>query len=338
MIYPNPRHLRAFAAVADTGSFSAAAQAVHLGQPALSQAIANLEDLVGVRLIERTTRAVRLTPAGEAFLVEARRVLEAYERMMQSGSDWKQLRRGRVELLTVPSMAHRLLPALVREFTAKHGDVSVEVHDHADPALRQRLERGEGDLAILSQGDPAAGSALLPFLRDHFRVILPSSHRLARQDAIDVAELASERLILLRRGALFRSYMDAVISGVELAQPPIEVDQPGTLTGMVEGGLGVSLLPALSCPSPALRSVVSRRLVRPDIFRLMAFALPPEREPMPAVQAFVRSALDYLAKHSDKLPEGCELLPTSAQKIRKFLAARPAAPGSRALRSERSVR
>jgi len=333
VIYPNPRHLRAFIALADSGSFSLAAEAVHLGQPALSQAIAKLEETVGVRLIERTTRSVRLTPAGEEFLVEARRVLEAYERMMLRGTEWAHLRRGRIELLTVPSMAHRLLPALVREFTATHEGVSIAFHDHPDPVLRQRLERGEGDLAILSQGGPAATPALLPFLRDRFRVVLPRDHPLASREVVEASQLAGERLILLRRGALFRSYMDAVISGLPLVQEPMEVDQSGTLAGMVEAGLGVSLLPALSCPSPALHSVVSRPLARPEVSRIMAFALPPDREPMPAVQAFVRSAFDYLAANVDKLPEGCELLPASAPKIRKFLAARPAVPSVRAARA-----
>jgi LysR family carnitine catabolism transcriptional activator len=333
VIYPNPRHLRAFTALADTGSFSAAAEAVHLGQPALSQAIAKLEETVGVRLIERTTRSVRLTPAGEEFLVEARRVLEAYERMILRGTEWAHLRRGRIELLTVPSMAHRLLPALVREFTAMHDGVRIDFHDHADPVLRQRLDRGEGDLAILSQGGPVATPALLPFLRDRFRVVLPRDHPLAAKEMIEASQLTGERLILLRRGALFRSYMDAVISGLPLVQEPIEVEQSGTLTGMVEAGLGVSLLPALSCPSPALQSVVSRPLARPEVSRIIAFALPPDREPMPAVQAFVRSAFDYLAANLDKLPEGCELLPASAHRIRKFLAARPAVPSVRAART-----
>lgn len=333
MIYPNPRHLRAFTALADTGSFSLAAEAVHLGQPALSQAIAKLEETVGVRLIERTTRSVRLTPAGEEFLVEARRVLEAYERMMLRGTEWAHLRRGRIELLTVPSMAHRLLPALVREFTATHDGVSIAFHDHPDPVLRQRLERGEGDLAILSQSGPVATPDLLPFLRDRFRVVLPREHPLASRAVIEASQLAAERLILLRRGALFRSYMDAVISGLPLVQEPMEVDQSGTLAGMVEAGLGVSLLPALSCPSPALHSVVSRPLARPEVSRIMAFALPPDREPMPAVQAFVRSAFDYLAANVDKLPEGCELLPASPQKVRRFLAARPAVPSVRAARA-----
>ena len=329
MIYPNPRHLRAFTALADTGTFSSAAEEVHLGQPALSQAIAKLEDSVGVRLIERTTRSVRLTPAGQEFLVEARRVLEAYERMMARGADWAYVRRGRVELLTVPSIAHRVLPALVKAFTGAHAEVTIEVHDHADPVLRQRLERGEGDLAILSHGGSANAPSILPFLRDHFRVVLPSNHPMAKQDVIDAAQLAGEQLILLRRGALFRSYMDAATSGLSLRHEPIEVDQPGTLTGMVEAGFGISLLPALSCPTPALRSVTTRSLARPAVFRHIAFELPSDREPMPAVQAFVRSALDFLTSKPELLPEGCELISASTQRVKKFLVARPAAPSAR---------
>jgi DNA-binding transcriptional LysR family regulator len=231
MIYPNPRHLRAFVAVADAGSFSLAAEAVHLGQPALSQAIAKLEGVVGVRLVERTTRSVRLTPAGAEFLVEARRVLEAYERMMLRGSEWAHLRRGRIALLTVPSMAHRLLPSLVRAFTALHEGVSIELHDHADPVLRQRLERGEGDLAILSQSSAQPSPGMLPFLKDRLRVVLPRGHALAARQVVEAAQLAGERLILLRRGAIFRSYMDAAISGLPLAQEPIEVDQSGAAVG-----------------------------------------------------------------------------------------------------------
>lgn len=333
MIYPNPRHLRAFVALAETGSFSAAAEAVHIGQPALSQAIAKLEEQVGARLIERTTRSVRFTQAGEEFLADARRVLEATEQMMSRGAEWAKVRRGRVELLTLPSMAYRLLPALVREFSSRYENVALDVHDHADPVMRLRMQRGEGDLAILTQNEGVGMFSLLPFLRDRFRVVVGADHPFARQEVVDAAQLAGERLILLRRGALFRSYMDAAISSLTLSQAPIEVDQPGTLAGMVEGGLGISLLPALSCPSPALRSVTSRPLARPDVFRLIAFALPSEREPMPAVKEFVRMALDHLAAHAGDLPEGCELLPVSAQRLRKFLGGRPGATAGARARS-----
>lgn len=323
MIYPNPRHLNAFIALAETGSFSAAAQAVHIGQPALSQAIAGLEELVGVRLIERTTRSAGLTPAGEEFLVDARRVLEANERLLERGADWSQARRGRIALGAIPSMAHRLLPMLVRDFSQAYPGVRVDVHDHPDPVLRQRLMRAEGDLAILTAGQDAASHATLPFLRDHFRVLLPAGHQLARQPCIDVKQLVGECLILLRRGALLRSHMDVAIGSLQLLQPPLEVDQMATLVGMVEAGLGVALLPALGCPTPQLRSLVNRPFQQPSVYREIAFALPAGRESMPAVQAFVRFALDSLAAHTSRLPEGCELLPSSPQTIQRFLVGTP---------------
>lgn len=329
MIYPNPRHLRAFVAVVETGSFSAAAEAVHVGQPALSQAVAKLEELVSVRLIERTTRSVRLTPAGEEFLVDARRVLEANERLVRRGSEWAQVRRGRLDLLAIPSVAHRLLPALVREFAKQHGDVTVDVHDHPDPVLKQRLDRGEGDLAIVTHGGDAGGHTGLPFLRDRFRVVITAGHPLVRQDMVEAAQLAGEQLILLRRGTLFRSYMDVALSTLSLRHPPVEVDQPATLNGMVEAGMGIALLPALYCPTPALRSVTTRPLIRPEVSRLIAFTQPTEREPMPAVQAFVRIALGFLATNGAKLPDGCDLLPVSAQRVKKFFSVLPRSVSTR---------
>lgn len=321
----NPRHLRAFIAVAETGSFHRAAEFIHIGQPALSQAIAGLEDRVGVRLIERTTRALRLTAAGEEFLVDARRVIEANERLLARGGEWAQLRRGRIELLAIPSIAHRLLPALVKRFAQAHPGVRVEVRDHPDPALRERLARGEGDLTILTPTQEIARHPVLPFLRDRFRVLLPAGHPLARLAAIDVSQLAGQRLVLLRRGALLRSYMDGALAGVELTEPALEVDQMATLVGMVEAGLGVAMVPALGCPSPALRSVVNRPMRRGAVSRPIAFALPPGQEPTRAVQAFLASALESVTGATAGLPPGCDRLPVSASRLRRFLAtARPA--------------
>lgn len=319
MIYSNPRHLKAFVALASTRSFNAAAQAVHIGQPALSQAIAGLEELAGVKLIERTTRSVALTAAGEEFLADARRVLDANERLLAHSTDLAQARRGRIELLAIPSMAHRLLPMMVREFAQAHEHVKVDVHDLPDPALRQRLARGEGDLAIMTALEDKADFNTLPFLRDHFRVVVPAAHPLARQTAVEVGQLANERLILLRRGTLFRSFMDAAVSALELQHSPLEVDQPATLVGMVEAGLGIALLPAMSCPTPALHSVTNLPLVGIDVHRLIAFALPAGREPTPAVQAFLRNGLDFLAANNPRLPGGCELLSVGAEQIQLFL-------------------
>ena len=320
MIYPNLRHLRAFVAIADTGSFIAAAEAVHLGQPALSQAISKLESQLGVRLLERSSRALRLTPAGEEFLVEARRVVDSVARMMDQGSDWAKARRGRLELLAVPSVAHRLLPTLVKEFSQLHPEIKVNVHDHRDAILRQRLERGEGDLAILSQLSDTAAQHDLPFLRDRMQVLCPAGHPLAVLPAVAAGELAGEQLVLLRRGAVFRSFADAALNAVTLAKPPLEVDQPLTLVGMVEAGLGIALLPAMSCPSAALTSVAARPLSRPDVHRRLAFSLPAGRAPMPVVQRFVQVSLAVLAKNPALLPAGCDILKVSEHKVQRFFS------------------
>lgn len=321
MNYPNVRHLRAFIAIAESGSFVGAAEQVHLGQPALSQAIANLEQLVGVRLIERTSRSLQLTPAGNEFLIDARRAIEVMDKMMRTGLDWGQARRGRIELLCLPSMAHRVLPALVQAFQQSHPGVVMNLHDHRDAVLRQMLEREEGDLAIMTQSGDAAVGTMLPFLRDRMRVVMPSNHPLARQAGLTASQLASEPQVLLRRGAVFRSFADTVLGREVLATPPIEVDQLSTLLGMVEGGLGVALLPALSCPSAALSSVVSRPLLRPDVHRIIGFALPPGKEPMPSVQQFVRTALARLSASAELLPEGCDFLKPVESKIARFFSA-----------------
>jgi len=313
------RHLRAFVAIAETGSFVAAAEVVHLGQPALSQAISNLESQLGVRLLERSSRSLRLTPAGEEFLVDARRVVDSVARMMSQGADWAQAKRGRLELLAVPSIAHRLLPTLVKEFRQRHPEVEVKVHDHRDSVLRQRLERGDGDLAIVSQFSDTAAKSDLPFLRDRLQVLCPVAHPLAAQTAVHASELADEQLILLRRGAVFRSFADAALHAVALNRIPLEVDQPQTLVGMVEAGIGLALLPAMSCPSTALISVVARPLSRPDVHRTLGFSLPAGREPMPVVQRFIQVSLSVLAQNPELLPTGCEMLKVNEAKVRKFL-------------------
>lgn len=318
MIYPNPRHLRAFVAVADHGGFGAAARAVHVGQPALSQAIANLEAQVGVRLIERTTRAVSLTPAGTEFLGDARRVLAENERLMQHGAEWAAARRGSVVLLSIISVAHRLLPGVVRAFAAAHPGVKVEVHDISDVVMRERMARGEGDLAIITQTGTDTGRVVLPFLKDRFRFICQAAHPLARHERIEGGQLAGEQLILLRRGAVLRTYADRVLGRLQLQYPPIEVDQMSTLIGMVEAGLGVSLVPALSCPPLALRTVVSRPLIRPALFRCVAFARAGDRSPMPAVGAFARLALQLIDDGAVALPAGVEVLVSGTAARRQF--------------------
>lgn len=290
-----------------------------MGQPALSQAIVKLEEIAGVRLVERTTRSIRLTPAGEEFLTDARRVLRENERMIAHGSEWAHANRGHLTLLTVPSVAHRLLPAIVRQYQDLFPNVQIAIHDHPDPVLRERMNQGDGDLAVMTQSEMSKGALCLPLFRDDFLVLLPRDHRLCVQDTVTAAQLAHEQWIVQRRGALLREHIEPLLTRVKPSFKPIEVSQTGTVTGMVEAGIGISVLPGLICPGPAHTSVVTRRLQRPSVSRVLGFFRSGERAPMPAVRAFLNVALDHVRSHVDALPMGVHSLAPSSRDLTKFL-------------------
>ena len=140
MNYPNLRHLRAFTEVARLSSFATAAQNLHISQSAVSQAIAKLELQFGVQLVDRSNRHVVLTQAGEALLPAAQRLLEDAERILRTGAEWADLKRGRLRLLSIPSIAHRILPAIVGVFRERFPLIEVDVSDDKDRPLRQRIE------------------------------------------------------------------------------------------------------------------------------------------------------------------------------------------------------
>jgi LysR family carnitine catabolism transcriptional activator len=318
--FPNPRHLRAFIVLAETRSFSTASGRLHISQSALSQAVSKLEEICGISLVERTTRSVRLTAAGEEFLVDAKRVIEQNERLLTHGQERSRGDRGSLTLLTIPSVAQRLLSTLIVEFYRCHQGVDIIIHDHPDPVLRQKMTLGEGDLGLITESAALEAALFLPLLRDSFRVVLPASHRLASHAEISAGQLATERLILPRRGTLLRAYVDSTLSRLRLRHDPIEISQVATVIGMVESGLGVSVLPGLACPSPSLLSVVSRPLQRPSIARVIGFVRPADRLTVPAAQSFARVAIDYLGHHPESLPDGVRLLHNSSARVADFLA------------------
>jgi len=320
MLYPNPRHLRAFVELAECRSFSGAARMLHLGQPALSQAVARLEEIVGVRLLERTTRSVVLTRAGEDFLIDARRVLRENDRLLSRGGEWAHGGLGRLSLLTLPSVAHRVLPFILVEFGKRHVGVEVSLHDYPDPVLRQRLGQGEGDLAIVTESSVVSDRRFLPLMRDDFRILLHADHPLAQRGEISPRQLSSERLVLQRHGMFLRPYADSAIAQLRLKHEPLEVNHVGTVIGMVEAGLGVAILPGLVCPSPSLQSVVSRPIARSPISRVVGFVRSEERVALPATHAFVEVAREFVAEPSMKLPEGVFPIACKAADVTRFLS------------------
>jgi DNA-binding transcriptional LysR family regulator len=241
------RHLRYFLAVADTLHFSKAAERLGIAQPPLSQQIRRLEELIGHRLFDRTTRGVKLTLAGNLLAERARGTLDKIQ------DDLAQVRRlGRGEEGTVTvgfsgSVMFTELPAAIEAYRRRYPKVELRLRETVTAGGIAALLDGTFDLAFLRDGDPTEGIEMTPLLREPFLAVLPQAHRLARRRGLRVSDLRDEPFIFYARrmGPLAFDRTMACCEGFGF-RPNIvqEAPQWPTLIRLVAAGLGVSLAPA----------------------------------------------------------------------------------------------
>jgi LysR family carnitine catabolism transcriptional activator len=280
MLNPNLRHLRIFVEIARRGSFRNAAVALHLSEPATSQAIAKLESLLAVKLLDRTTRSVRVTEAGSAFLVDAERLLEGVDHSIATLREFATSGRGRVTLACLSSTVYKLLPSALNEMKRRYPGINVVVRDDNMSGILHSLETGECDVAIVSDEPSGRRGFAIPLVADAFQVVCPADHPLARQRYVSGADLAAHELVLLRRGSGIRDAFDRAAERLAIGRNVVhESAQIHTLLGLVEAGLGVTVLPSMLCPSPANMTLAARPLRRPSIARRLGLVFPAGKEP-----------------------------------------------------------
>ena len=259
------RHLRYFVAVAEERHFTRAAERLHMAQPPLSQQIRQLEDELGVALLRRTTRRVDLTPAGEAYLVRVRAILQAVDAAGHEAVRIGTGEEGRLVVGCVGSATYSLLPTLARALREEMPGVDFAFRgEMLSPDQLAALRDGSIDLALLRPfGELARESdvTLTPLRVEKLVVALPEGHRLAGRSRVRVADLKGEALIVHSgqgRSAMF----DAVTVLCRDAgfEPAIrhEVAETSTLVTFVAAGLGVAVV-----PEPVSALVVAGTVYRP---------------------------------------------------------------------------
>ncbi|HLI30735.1 MAG TPA: LysR family transcriptional regulator [Terriglobia bacterium] len=239
--------LRYFRAVAQFGSFTRAAEHERVAQPSLSQQIRKLEDDLGARLFNRLRRKVTLTPFGERFQEHARRVLAELEDARLEIEEIQGLRRGRVTLGAIPTVAPYLLAPLLRSFAAVYPQVLVTVTEDLTNSLLARLAEGELDLALLSLPVPGGDFIAEPVVEDHMLLALPKRHRLLRRPRrLSFRDVADEPFLLLREGHCFRNDVLNLCKNARLSPNVVfEGGQFETLLAMAAAGFGITVLPEM---------------------------------------------------------------------------------------------
>jgi DNA-binding transcriptional LysR family regulator len=241
------RHLRHFVAVAEELHFGRAARRLRMAQPPLSQSIQRLEESLGARLLDRSSRQVHLTPAGAALLAEARGILERSEAAELAVKRAASETSTSVRVGFVPMTSTPALPQALREFHRRWPRVEVGLREQATAAQLQNLRRGDLDLALIVGGHDVAGVIVEPIGCFGPVAVVPKRWALARKRSVRLAELRDMPLVLFlqqSKPAYFAELASACRRAGFVPRIAQRVGQPYTMLSLVAQEMGIGFVPA----------------------------------------------------------------------------------------------
>jgi DNA-binding transcriptional LysR family regulator len=254
------RQLRAFVAIAETGTFTAGAARVHVTQAAISMQIRQLESEIGARVFVRAPRHVILTEAGEQLLRRARHILREHDAAVDEIAELAGAERGRLRIGSASAMVlTEQLPAVLKELRKQHPAAEISVVSGTSEVLVDQILAGEVDIAFVSLPVDVRGIKTERLSEDQLVAIASPRHRLAKQKTVSAYTLAGERLILGERGGNTRRLIDQFFAqaGVTI-RVAMELSRQQAIRRMVEEDMGVGIVPLQSVKD----DVEKGRLVR----------------------------------------------------------------------------
>lgn len=274
---PSLAQLRAFAAVAEHLHFRDAAAAIGMSQPALSGAVSALEETLGVTLLERTTRKVLLSPAGERIAVRARSVLAEVGALVEEAEAVRAPFTGALRLGVIPTVAPYLLPTVLRLVHEKYPDLDLQVHEEQTASLVEGLGEGRLDLLLLAVPLGVQGVTELSLFDEDFVLVTPLDHWLGGREGIPRDALRELNLLLLDEGHCLRDQALDICREAGRDDAPVATTAAGlsTLVQLVAGGLGVTLLPrtAVSVETSRSSQLLTGYFAEPAPTRRVALAM-----------------------------------------------------------------
>jgi LysR family carnitine catabolism transcriptional activator len=267
----NLRQLRAFVSIGRLRSFTKAAEALHATQPALSAQIRDLEEALGVKLFDRSTRSVTLTQAGFDLMPSVDTVLTDLSSVVSRARDVAKRNTGRVTVGALPSLAATLMPVVIAKMREAHPGIVVVVRDALAERAIALLRADEVDLALTSAPPPDRELTFSPLFADRMVAVLPHAHPLAKAKTMRLADLLDLPLVLMDRDSSVRRIVDGACASI----------------GLVRAGLGATLLPSSASELLAAGDLVIRDLDAPRIERELGIVKQRRRAYSPAAEALV---------------------------------------------------
>jgi LysR family transcriptional activator of glutamate synthase operon len=291
------RQLRYLVALSDERHFTRAAEREHIAQPALSQQIRRLEDELGVALVERTTRRVAITDAGQLLVARARRILSEFEAAQAELQELRGVRAGHVTVGAMHTMGPVDVSLALAIFHERHPGVELTVREQSSEELAEMIRDDLLDLAFLSVTEriESHGLGLQQLVSEELVAVVPRAHRLGKRRRVRMAELASEQFISYREGARLRELLNGAAreAGFE-PQIKLESNESQRILRLVARGMGVAILPRSDARDP-VAEVAVLALTNPALSRDITLAWRQDRRHSPAATEFIELALTLFA-------------------------------------------
>jgi DNA-binding transcriptional LysR family regulator len=294
------RQLRVFIEVARLQSFSRAGDEIGLTQSAVSRCVRELEGEIGLKLIDRTTREVQLTDVGGNLVSSVSRLLSDLDDALREIREIGEQRRGRVVVAASPTVACRLMPRVVASCVQQFPYVTLGLRDDVQSDVVRKVKSGEVDFGVII--GPFSDDDLLSetLMTDSFCVVTRDDHPLAASEQVAWKDLDGEQLVMLDYASGSRPIIDAAMQAQGVNATVVqELGHSATVFGLVEAGVGISVLPWLALPLPAGASLVARALV-PRAERRVELVRRRDRSLSPAAEA-VWSLIRQLPARAEEL-------------------------------------
>ena len=291
-----PAHLRTLQEIAKRGSFSRAAEHLHLSQPAVSLHIRQLEERVGMPLLERVGKRAFPTAAGEILLGHAARVFQELEAAAEALDRFRGVVSGRIRLGTGATASIHLLPPLLRRMRARHPEIELIVVTGNAPEMARAVAANELDLAIVTLPVTARPLVVSSVYHDPLLAIAPPGPRWRRRKPITAAELAEHPLMLYEAGGTIRRVIDDWFRRAGVSpRVAMELGNEEAIKKLVGAGLGLSIIPAIATRNEARDGSLVVLRLEPPLARRLGIVRRRDKPVGPALEVFLAALEEFFA-------------------------------------------
>lgn len=295
------RQLRAFVAVARTGSFTLAAESLYITQSALSGLVKELEQTLGIRVFDRSTRRIHLSDMGRELLPLVEKILNDLDRVLSDVAERKSLKSGLVRVAAPQLMASTLLPEIIAAYNIEHPDIHVKLVDSVVESIVSRVFSSEVDFGIGPERDPNSDITAESLFEGRFVAVFPRNHPLSDMPEVNWADLVAYPFISLQGQFTERLMLDLREAAGDIKFAPTnEVAFMSTALAMVNAGLGVTACITYASSLITLYQLEMRPLVMPVVHRRFFTFTQNNRSLTPAAESFKAFVRAYLSEHSGR--------------------------------------